>query len=221
MRTIVKGAEPPSLTEHRLTPPSDGYKPDYDNYQDKDALRDVLVSEQRGLCGYCMGRIQSGPTKMKIEHWHCQSQYCAEQLNYRNLLAVCLGGEGQPQKLQHCDTRKGDQDLRWNPANASHRIETRLRYGPDGSIRSDDPTFDAQLSQVLNLNLPLLRNSRKGILDAVLGWWRLTKENIKGPVPRDRLERQRNRWIPQTGDLKPFCQIAVWWFDQKLKKMAT
>src|ERR1051325_4827576 len=143
MRMIVKGPEPASLTVHRQTPHAD-----YDNYQDKDALRLALVTEQRGICCYCMRRIYNGAQTMKIEHWRCQSQHGAEQLNYRNILGACLGGQGQPEGLQHCDTRKGDSDLQWNPANPVHGIETRLRYEVDGSIRSNDAVFDEQLDDV-------------------------------------------------------------------------
>ena len=158
---------------------------------------------------------------MKIEHWRSQSLYPTEQLNYRNLLAACPGGEGQRSSHQHCDTKKGDDDLKWNPADPAHRIETRLRYGADGSIRSDDPTFDSQLCQVLNLNLAELKNRRKGDLDAILKWWRDEKAKIKGPVPRSRFVRERNRLTPHTGELKPYSQVAVWWLDQRLKRMSS
>lgn len=214
MRAITKGTEPPSLTAHRQTPHCD-----YDNYTDKEALRQALVSEQRGICCYCMGRIRNGPAIMKIEHWRCQSCYPNEQLNYRNLLGACLGGNGQPSQLQHCDTRKGDQDLKWNPAVPAHFIESRLRYESDGSIRSDDAEFDAQINCVLNLNLALLKNSRKGVLDAVLSWWRHEKARLHGPVPRARFEAEHNRRMNGMGDLKPFCQVAIWWLEQRIARM--
>jgi uncharacterized protein (TIGR02646 family) len=214
MRTITKGAEPPSLTAHRQTPHCD-----YDNYPDKAALRQALVSEQRGICCYCMGRIRNGPTDMKIEHWRCQSCYPDEQLTYCNLLGACLGGNGRPPHLQHCDTRKGDRDLKWNPADPVHFIENRLRYEADGSIRSDDDEFDRQLDEVLNLNLALLKNNRKGLLDGVLDWWRHEKGRLRGPVPRARFEAERNRRINGTADLAPFCQVAVWWLGQRIAGM--
>ena len=53
MRAIAKGREPQSLAAHRRKPHSN-----YDNYEDKDALRKALAGEQRGLCCYCMGRIR-------------------------------------------------------------------------------------------------------------------------------------------------------------------
>lgn len=52
MRNIRKGSEPASLTRHRCNTNSD-----YDNYPEKDELRESLVKEQRGICCYCMQRI--------------------------------------------------------------------------------------------------------------------------------------------------------------------
>jgi len=214
MRAITKGAEPPSLTAHRQTPHCD-----YDNYGDKNGLRRALVTEQRGLCCYCMGRIHNGNDTMKVEHWQCQDRHQDKQLNYHNLLGACRGGEDQPSHLQHCDTRKRNHDLRWNPADPSHHIETRIRYELDGTICSDDDLFDTQLNDVLNLNLPVLKNNRKGILDAIIDWRKREKDRIRGPIPRDRLERERDRYLTGNGELAPYCQVAVWWLGQKITRM--
>jgi hypothetical protein len=158
---------------------------------------------------------------MKIEHWRSQSRSPGEQLNYRNLLGACLGGRGQPWDSQYCDTRKGDRDLRWNPADPAHHIEARVRYEIDGSVKSDDAEFDAQLNVVLNLNLPLLKNNRKGVLTAISEWWKREKEKTHGPVPRARLERERDRYIAGGGHLAPYCQVAVWWLAQRLMRMGS
>jgi uncharacterized protein (TIGR02646 family) len=214
VRQINKGAEPASLTAHRLTPHCD-----YDNYADMETLRHALVNEQRGICCYCMSRIRNGPTSMKVEHWRSQSRHPNEQLSYRNLLGACLGGHGQPPHLQHCDTRKGQCDLQWNPADAAHRIETRVRYELDGSIHADDGAFNSQIDQVLNLNLSLHKNNRKGILDAVLEWWKREKARIGGPVPRERFERERNKHLAGDGQIPPYSPVAVWWLGQKLARM--
>jgi uncharacterized protein (TIGR02646 family) len=216
VRQIVKGAEPASLTAHRQTPNCD-----YDNYASKEDLRHALIAEQRGLCCYCMGRIRNGPTTMKIEHWRCRAHYQGEQLNYRNLLGACPGGNGQPPHLQHCDTRKGDGDLQWNPADAAHHIETRVRYELDGSIQARDAVFNDQLDDVLNLNLPVLKNNRKGVYDAVFEWWRSERRRIQGPIPRQRIERERDRYAAGGDQLAPYGQVAVWLLGQKLAGMAT
>jgi uncharacterized protein (TIGR02646 family) len=215
VRAIVKAAEPTSLTEHRLTPHSG-----YANYAAKDDLRANLVAEQRGLCCYCMGRIRVGHSSMKIEHWRCQANYPVEQLNYRNLLGGCTGGKGQPTDQQHCDTRKGNADLQWNPAEPAHRIEIQIKYELDGTIRSANPVFDGQLNEVLNLNLPQIRNNRKGVLTALLDWWNREKGRLRGPVSRVRIEHEIDVRTNGTGELSPYCQVAVWWLKQKLVRMA-
>ena len=63
MRAITKGPEPDSLAAHRNEPYSS-----YDNYaaEAKEDLRRVLVSEQRGLCCYCMGRIRPERTWVRL-----------------------------------------------------------------------------------------------------------------------------------------------------------
>jgi uncharacterized protein (TIGR02646 family) len=213
MRAIDKRREPASLSAHRQT-----HHSDYANYARKDDLREALVREQRGLCCYCMDRISSPLAGMKIEHWRCQSRYPGEQLAYRNLLGACVGGEGRPEHLQHCDTRKGDQDLRWNPADPAHGIETRLGYERDGTITSGDAQFDSDLNTVLGLNLPRLKNSRAGVLTGILEWWKGEKARLRGPVPRERLVRERARVAGGLGSLAPFSQVVVWWLDQRLAR---
>ena len=221
MRAITKGREPTSLTAYRKAP--DSY---YDGYPAKDELRHSLVTEQRGLCCYCMRRIRPDrnlPEQdlMKIEHWRSQSHYPSEQLDYQNLLGACPGGHGKPPRLQHCDTRKGDSDLKWNPANPAHHIETRIWYEPNGSIHSDEADFDNQLDDVLNLNLPLLKNNRKGVIDALDEWWRREKGLVRGSAPRKKLIIRRDRYVDGDGELPPYWQVAVWWIDQKLARKPT
>ena len=65
-----------------------------------------------------------------------------------------------------CNTvtqRRATSDLEWSPADPDHRIETRIRYDPDGAVHSE-AYFDDQLNEVLNLNLAVLRNNRAGVL---------------------------------------------------------
>lgn len=162
-----------------------------------------------------MGRIHPDANAMKIEHWKCQARYPNEQLSYRNLLGACFGGEDRPHKDQHCDTRKGDRDLRWNPADPDRDIASRLSYRTDGTIESDDPEFNSQLNDVLNLNLAILKNNRKKVLDAVLDWW-----THRGPIPKRRIEQKINKYASEAGLLAPYCQVAVWWLHQRLARIS-
>jgi uncharacterized protein (TIGR02646 family) len=205
MRLITKALEPQSLTSHRAQAHAD-----YDNYQEKDELRVALIGEQKGLCCYCTGRIRADATHMKIEHWQSQTGYPQYQLAYGNLLGACFGGQGQPPAGQHCDTRKANNDLKWNPANIEHAIEGRLRYLADGTVESVDAEFNNQLNDTIGLNLAFLKNSRKAVLDSVLAWWRKT------PNARQKVQPQIDRRLGQFGSLEPFSPVAIWFLRQKL-----
>lgn len=214
MKAIAKGVEPRSLTEHRNANPED-----YEGYGDKNTLRDYLLDEQRGICCYCMSRIQNEPKRMKVEHWLCQDHYRADRLRYGNLLGACPGNEGFPPHLTHCDTSKRNKNLLWNPAEAAHRIEAHIWYDGNGTIRSYNQTFDSELNSVLNLNLHWLKRNRKEALDGIMAWWKHEKARIHGPVPRALFIRKRKKLVPATGELIPFCQVAAWWIDLRLAKM--
>jgi uncharacterized protein (TIGR02646 family) len=210
MREIRKGKEPASLTEYRCAPGAD-----YADYPNKDGLRESLVKEQRGLCCYCLSRIRPELGSTKIEHWHCQSHHSAEQLDYSNLLGACMGNEGQPREQQHCDTRKGDRDLSRNPANQSHRVEEFIRFLGDGTVLSSDPAFDAEINDVLNLNLPFLKNNRKAVFDEFTG--QLRKLGNSTPPPWEKWLRKWNG-DSDSGDLQPFCQVVVYYLRKKLSR---
>jgi len=210
MRAIVKRAPPATLVEHRAT-----MHADYNNYRDKETLRNQLVGEQHGICCYCLGRIRSDWGAMKIEHWLCQDRYRDRELEYANLLGACIGGEGLPRRLQHCDTRKGDADLSRNPANPTQNVENFIHYNGDGSIWSQDHDLNFELNEILNLNTPLLKTGRKAALDGFVQT--LAK---RGKLQRETLERWLHTWSnPLRGtELTPFCQVVVYWLRKRLAR---
>ena len=217
MRAISKSAEPKSLMRHRAIPDSN-----YSGYTDKQTLRETLVREQRGLCCFCLSRICAGEPgtvpRMKIAHWHSQKLHEDEQLDYMNLLGACMGNEGNPPHLQHCDTRQGEKDIKWNPANPDHRIEERIRYRlADGTIMSEDNEFDTQINDVLNLNLPFLRTNRKYVLDSFQ-----KSLGKKKTILRPEWERMLREWNGEAhhGDLEPFCQIVVCFIEKQIARAA-
>ncbi len=213
MRTIIKHPEPKSLLEHRKSTHAD-----YDNYDDKDTLRRSLVSEQHGLCCYCLSRITADRQAMKIAHWHprAPNRYPKEQLDYSNLLGACKGNEGQPYRLQHCDTRQGDLEVSRNPANPAHRVEGLSRYKGNGRVGSDNRAFDHDLDEVLNLNVAFLVNRRKGVLDAFK-----VALSKRGPWSLDPQRRQMQKWGGGPGDreLKEFCQVVVYYLKKKIERV--
>jgi uncharacterized protein (TIGR02646 family) len=207
MRTIQKREEPPSLAQYRHSPGAT-----YSDFRHKDVLRSNLVQEQRGLCCYCMSRIRDEPGAVRIEHWHCQERFPNEDLAYANLLAACKGNEGALD--QHCDTRKGNQDLSRNPANPDHHVEDLIRYMGDGTIAADDQTFQRELNEVLNLNAPFLKSQRKKVLTALQGFW----DTKRGQVSAAVVDRLLRKWTGETnpgGGLEPFSQVAVYWLRKR------
>ena len=214
MRLIRKEKEPRKLTEHRQT-----FDSSYSSYEDKRGLRVALVTEQRRLCCYCMGRISSEEGRMKIEHWRCVSRYPGEQLNYKNMLGACMGGEGNGREHQHCDTRKADRDLRWNPADPDHSVESRIKYGVDGTIGSTDEDFCRQLNEDLNLNMPFIKDGRRGVLDGICEWWKRSGVGDK-TVARRRLEKRIHK-LTEAAVMKPYDPVAVWWLKRRLARMAS
>jgi uncharacterized protein (TIGR02646 family) len=205
MRTIRKNAEPTSLTTHRLQPHSN-----YDNYTGKNALRQSLIDEQRGLCCYCQSRIRPDTASMKIEHWRCQDNYPGRQLDYQNLLGACLGGHGRPEREQHCDTRKGSDDLCFCLTDSAHPIERQIKFLGNGEITSDDENIKNALNDILNLNLDQIVRNRKAVLDAFKQ--RLGRGNLDAA-------RELQKWNgSQSGDLPEYAQVMVFWLGKKIAR---
>ncbi len=117
-------------------------------------------------------------------------------------------------RILHCDSSKGDADLKWNPADRNRNIENRLSYGSDGTIMSDDIEFDTQLSEILNLNNDLLKKKRKGVLDG------FTKVIPHGKPSRDKLENWISIWNGEqnSDDLREYCQIVIYWLRKRLAR---
>ena len=206
MRNIIKGREPRSLTEHRTQANAD-----YDNYNQKNDLRQSLVREQKGLCCYCMSRIRPDRNHMKIEHWQCQDNYPQKQLDYSNLLGACLGGQGQPRRDQHCDTRKGNSDISFNPADPSCDVERMFKFMGNGRIEAIDPAIDREINEILNLNWYRLVENRKAVLDSF-------KQRLG--IGSFNPERELRKWDgSQTDKLPEYAQVVVYWIKKRLKRV--
>ncbi len=206
MRTIQKGPEPASLTQHRQQ-----RRADYDNYTDKATLRQALVAEQRGLCCYCQSRIRATPEGMKIEHWQCQADHPERQLDFGNLHGVCKGNEGQPIDRQHCDTRKGNSGLCFSVCDLAHPIERKIRFLGNGEITSDDDAVRTAINEVLNLNWSRLAENRKFALAGFLQGLGNAKLDHAKELPK---------WDGSLGsELPPFSQIVAHYLLKKLKRL--
>ncbi len=220
MRNVTKDGGPASLTEYRLK-----LGARYANYGDKDTLRQHLLAEQGHLCCYCMQRIRWDPDamppvhEMKIEHWHSQApdKYLDEQLIYWNLLGACLGNKGPPDAKAHCDSLKGDRDIKFNPAIPEHNVERRIIYLADGTIESDDPQFNDEIKSILNLNNAWLKLNRLATIERV----KSQLDRRRGERSRAQIEAIMDEWTsPGNGGALPeYCAVAVYYLRKKLRRL--
>jgi len=213
MRQIQKGKEPSLLTKERAEKKA---------YADmsaacKNAIRSGLVAEQRGLCCYCLDRIKPVRKSMKVEHYQCQDDNPKLDMIYSNMLGACRGNDkkGVSPDEHHCDTKKANLVLCRNPSTAGYDIAGTLRYGGDGKISSTDAQLDDDINDVLNLNLSILKNRRKRVLDAFVGTF-----PTKGIVPKATVERHLRKFNGEKGDglLPPFSGVVVYWLQKRLKR---
>jgi len=212
MKKINKGKEPPSLLRHRKKEQAT-----YDNYREKDELRDYLATEQGYICCYCMQRITSNAETMKIEHYKPQKKYPQLQLDYQNLLASCKGNDGGPKHLpRHCDTSKGEQEITINPIDKISNCERVIKYRKNGWIYSDDPIINYELNNILNLNTQILVYYRKAVIDQVIK--ELT--NIKGKKAAWSVSDIKNKIQvyenTTAGKYKPYCQIIIYFLKKRI-----
>ncbi|NTW81730.1 TIGR02646 family protein [Chlorobaculum thiosulfatiphilum] len=218
MIPINKSSEPVSLSTYRSHPDALYNGPDCNGLTFTTVKQDIrvgLVKEQGYLCAYCMSRIRSEEKSMKVEHWQCRTGYPKKQLDYANLLGCCLGNKGSKSELQHCDTRKGDDDLLFNSAEPTHHDRLRIRYLNTGKIVSDDAGFDDQLNNVLNLNFSRLVDNRKAVWSAVTR--RLSE--FQGSASRKQVEELIAEWgsKDQNGFLKEYCGVALYYLKKRCR----
>ena len=210
MRTIEKGREPQSLAQHRKSGGT------YTDFTQTDDLRHALLREQGHICCFCMRRIVL--RGMKIAHWASQSGNPGQKtVLWDNLLGACPGGDGEAREKQHCDTAQGNEKIKVHPADPAQRCERFIEYLPDGTIRSNDAEIHKDVTATLNLNLDSLRLLRKGIYDSTLS--RLTKAQ-PGYWSRAQLGEEVEKWKRRNkdGELREFCQVAIFVLEKKLGK---
>jgi uncharacterized protein (TIGR02646 family) len=208
VRHIAKGREPASLTGHRLSAHAS-----YDNCQVKDELRDALAREQGFLCCYCLRRIDPGASR--IEHHEAQSTHPERQLDWRNMLVACDGGELGPAANRHCDVRKGDTPIQVDPTDAHH--VARVKFDGNGRVTSTDAAIQRDLDETLNLNDERLVRTRRAALGDALR--QLSRKHGAGNWSRDLLQRELARWRPRavTERLPEFCEAVAQYIERRLR----
>ena len=213
MILIEKQSEPEEWKKIRRSP-----NPDF-NSADKTALRKSLLQEQGYLCAYCMRRIRDdGKTPIRIEHYEARNP--ENTFDYKNLLAVCSGGERKNEKNDPerytCDKKKQNGKLTIDPQNKAD-MET-ISYDLRGRIISNNKQFQKELDEVLNLNDSngyLIRNRAAAISPI------RTKLSKCGPGQDVLL--MLNKWKEKfskkndSGEYEEYVGIIRWYIERSIR----
>lgn len=190
----------------------------------KQIVRDSLLKGQGYLCAYCMSKININDKKIeqkkieekiKIEHYVPRNN--KNELDYKNLLAVCSGNSfGNEEKHQHCDTKKGNKTLKIDPQR-QYNI-SQISYKPDGTIYSKNKEFDDDLNKVLNLNDDegCLKQRRKEALDTLKS--EIHKIYKDKTATLNFLKKTLNFYtsLNEKGELQPYCGILIEYLENKI-----
>ena len=239
MKYIKKGKEPYTLKKYRETTS----KASYAGFGDKgQLLKKALLQEQGWICAYCMKRInlqRNEFNKPKIEVEHYISQSDSKKINVReleldfyNMLGVCNGvatiiqvqentdktSKSKVLKIEHCDKSKKEKELKkLNPL--EKKVETLITYKSNGEILPSEEDIEVTHDiELLNLNNERLIKVRRNAIDRA-------KELMSKKYPtktwtKTLIHSEIEIWKSKDkkGRLRPFCQIAIWFWEQQKKR---
>ena len=164
-----------------------------------------------------MQRIDDDWTAVKIEHYRSQSGFPDLQLEWKNLLATCPGGQGKPPSEQHCDTRKGRRPISLDPTNP--KLATQVSYSSDGRVVGDSKKRSYELNEVLGLNLAFLCRNRKAMLDGFIA--AMDRRDSRAWSARTLEKWLRDLDRPASGKLSEYVGVISWWIRKKTASRCT
>jgi hypothetical protein len=132
------------------------------------------------------------------------------------LLGSCQGNRGKPQRIQHCNARKGYKEITLNPADHQRNCEDSIKYGSDGKIYSDDTTINHELDNILNLNNQTLKTNRKKVLETIID--ELNKMFPGKTWSKEFLRKKLNEWQNKNnkGQYNEYCQFVIDYLSKRL-----
>jgi uncharacterized protein (TIGR02646 family) len=160
------------------------------------ALRDLLLAQQRGLCGYCEQRLTSQTGVLhamdwQIEHVLPKSGGPGRALDWTNLILCCGGGTYRHHSEASrysagkanvsCGQFKGDRPLPPGCDPRDFPCAPRLvSIGLDGELSAHEAgcltagvsatELNRVINDVLNLNCARLKFARQKVVDNLLNW---------------------------------------------------
>ena len=164
---------------------------------------------------------------MKTEHFIPQNGNVDNDLNYKNLLGCCMGGNDSGVKgkeFRHCDSHKLGLPLLHiqNPSTLTDRDNT-IRYrlneaSEEVFILSSDDEKLKELVEILNLNTDYLREERFRI------WKKVIKRQLgdKDTWTITNVQQVYNDYSDvSNGRHKEFKDFVLWYLNNWLSKQLT
>lgn len=240
MRSIDRGASPQCLghlrrallaveRETRAAPTPEMWDPG-DCAQ---PIREALWRDQRGLCGYCMQRIEPrghrdhpppGNWGMRIEHLTPRDPRTGDprcMYAWDNLLGVCGGrSPASDEAFDHCDRARGSTPLTVDPTR--HPVERIFRYPRRGDglvieVRDDAPcdraAVERDVEQTLCLNHPTLSRRRREALDGL-------RERLRRSKRIDQTLRRLWTRLAEAEPLPEFAAVLRLYVEGKMRQRA-
>jgi uncharacterized protein (TIGR02646 family) len=199
----IRKADPPNELRH-----AQATQTLYESLPTLQPLRERLVAEQRGLCVFCMRRIEPSDASMKIAHFVPRSVEPERSTDWRNMFGACLGRQNDrryqlqrgprfPAHRETCDTRQGDAilDSRLDPVRPE--IESRFTYRSDGTMVCVDPSTgeaDETLSVVVGVAVGDAVTTNRGLLNLNDSALRRARADTMRAYKRRLQERSRGTW---------------------------
>ena len=206
MILIKKNRIPSSLVEYKKT-----INASFDNLprEVKDKLRTSLLKEQGYICAYCMRKLKDNSSKVKIEHYVARNE--ENELEYKNLLAVCKGNDSEPFEKQTCDTRKGNREIKINPQVNSDVLT--ISYTSNGEVKSSNSDYQKDFDDTLNLNDTFgLVKARRDALNSL-------KRNLdrrRTHLTKDTIRRKYLQY--SEAEIKEsYVGILLWYLQKKMR----
>ena len=203
MIVVVKKVEPKVLVEHRQSPGADFIG------LPKEEVKKQLVDEQKGLCAYCMRRIEHDQTT-KIEHFLSQKNHKSLALNYRNMFAVCN------KEVHVCENAKGSKEFKKLNL-LSQDIICHIKYHRNGEIYSDDVDLNNDINHILRLNESLyLKCGRETAYKELVK--KIMKESGNAKCKRSILVKYKNKLLStKNGKCIEYLGVYLYFVEKKSK----
>ena len=228
MRYISKGNEPQIISNYRMLRQNAGQIVSYPDFPQAEDLNDILRTEQRNICCYCLQSINhfQTPNEAGSHNEHLIPQKGANgntllQMDYNNIYACCNYTKDFPNEDSYCGEHKADKLI--TNFIQQHECRTFFKYNsageilPNGYYETEDEFIKHENTlpqnqknalktiKVLNLNQSVLKKRRVDLINQIFPLIR----NISTQQAQAKIQRMIN-----LNPLPPFVEINIYYLSQ-------